>query len=146
MPIKYLEIPVDKYGTIKVEIEPTDDTSGLEKLGVDKSELAKPGGFEDLGRREDLKAMARAVTAEATSAFDEIVGTVHTIAYGLRDRLDKFDEKARPDEASVTFGLAIKADAGVVLAQVGSEGSLEVQLTWKPSTRLQQEEEDVDKR
>jgi hypothetical protein len=58
--------------------------------------------------------------------------------------LDKFDEKARPDEASVTFGLTIKADAGVVVAQVGSEVSWEVQLTWKPSSRLQ-EGENVDK-
>jgi hypothetical protein len=145
MPVKYLEIPVDEYGTIKVEIEPTDDTSGLEELGVDKDKLSESGGFEDLGWREDVKGMTRTVTAGATSAFDEIVGTVHTIAYGLRDRLDKFDEKARPDEASVTFGLAIKADAGVVLAQVGSEGSLEVQLTWKPSYRPK-EGKDVIKR
>jgi hypothetical protein len=144
MPIKYLEIPVDEYGTIKVEIEPTDDASGLEELGVDTDKLAEPGRVEDLGWREDVKDMRQAVTAEAISAFDEIVGTVHTIAYGLRDRLDRFDEKARPDEASVTFGLAIKADAGVVLAQVGSEGSLEVQLTWKPSSSLQ-EGENVDK-
>jgi hypothetical protein len=143
MPIKYLEIPVDEYGTIKVEIEPRDDTSGLEELGVDKGELEESGGFEDLGSREDLKSMARAVTAEATSAFNEMVGTIHTIAYGLRDRLDKLDEKARPDEASVKFGLVLKADAGVVLAQVGSEGNLEVQLTWTASPRSQ-EEEDVD--
>lgn len=144
MPIKYLEIPVDEYGTIKVEIESTNDTSGLEELGVDKRELAEPGGFEDLGRKERKGDKTQAMTAWAASAFEEVVGTVHTIAYGLRDRLDKFDEKARPDEASVTFGLAIKADAGVVLAQVGSEGSLEVQLTWKPSSRLQ-EGENVDR-
>jgi hypothetical protein len=144
MAVKYLQIPVDEYGTIQVEIEPAEDISGLKELGIDKRSLESAGGFEDLGLEEELEERAQAVTVAVSSAFQRVVDTVRTVAYGFWDRLSQLEEGARPDEASVKFGLALKADAGVVLTQVGGEGNFEIELTWKPSARSQ-EREDVDR-
>jgi len=137
MTIKYLKVPVGEHGAIKIEIEPTDDTGGFEELGIDESKFAAAavGGFEDLGLREGVRKTTQAVTAEALYAFDKMSDTIHTLAYGLWERIEQLEEKAQPDEVSVELGLSLKADAGVVVAQVGTDANFKVKLTWKPSSR-----------
>ena len=113
--IKYLQIPVGEHGSINVEIEPVQES----------------GGFKKLGKIRDL---AEATTSEATEAFDLLTATIHTVAYGFREHIDRLEKHVRPDEVSVEFGLAFKADAGVVVAKAGAEASFKVGLTWKSSS------------
>jgi hypothetical protein len=62
-----------------------------------------------------FEMIAQVVTAEAAYAFDKMSDSIHMVACGFRERLDQLEEKMRPDEASVEFGLALKSDAGNVL-------------------------------
>ena len=128
--IKYLQVPVGKHGTINVEIKPTEDSSGFEELGISKDVSATTTGFEeDLG----LEEVAQTVTARATKAFEKMTETIHALAYGFRERMDQLEEKVRPDEVSVEFGLSLKADAGVVIAQAGADASFKITVAWKAS-------------
>jgi len=36
-----------------------------------------------------------------------------------------------PDEAEVTLGLKVSAEAGVIISNVAGESSFEVKLTWR---------------
>jgi hypothetical protein len=117
--IKYLQIPVGKHGTINVEVESTEDSSGFQRLGR-------------------IQEIAQAATAEATEAFDKITDTIYVLAHGFRERLDRLEKTVRPDEVSVEFGLALKADAGVVIARAGTEASFKIKLGWKPSAPQQE--------
>ena len=132
MAIKYLEMSVGEYGKVKVEIEPTE----VEELGLSGIRSAPSRGFEDLGLKRDLARATRDVTAEATKAFDAISSNIHTLAHGFRQSVYQIEEKARPDEFSIEFGLALKADAGVVITGLweaggGGEANFKVVLTWK---------------
>ena len=115
--VKYLQIPVGEHGSINVEIEPAQDS----------------GGFTELG----IQNMAETAMAEATEAFDKLTATIHAVAYGFREHIDRLEKHVRPDEVSVEFGLTFKADAGVVVAKAGAEASFKIGLTWKSSPSQQ---------
>jgi hypothetical protein len=133
--ISYLQVPIEGYGAIRVEIEPTSDTGGFEELGIRELEPVTTGDFEDLGFKEKAQKTVQAVTVEAANAFDKMTDTIQAVAYGFRARMSQIEQAVQPDEASVEFGLALKADAGVVVAQAGADASFKVKLTWKSLSR-----------
>lgn len=133
--IKYLQVPIGKYGSITVEIEPTSDTSGFEELGIQKVKPEPSSSFEELGAKERVRKAAQTVTVEATNAFDKMSETIQVVVYGFRDRMSQIEQAVQPDEASVEFGLALKADAGVVVAQAGADASFKIKLIWKSLAR-----------
>ena len=135
MPIRYLQIPVDDYGSFIVEITQTESQEGLKTLGVDEKLLTQEDdGFEDLGVVEDIETLI----AEANNGFDQMSSVIKTISYGFRDHIVdlgkqavKIGKASRPDEATIEFGLTFKSDAGVVVAKAGVDADFKVTLTWK---------------
>ena len=106
----YAEVVVGDHGTIYVEVAP-----------------AVKEGWQEAGR---LTEMGEKLTLE----FDKVMGTVRSAALGFRDGLSKLEKKARPDEATLEFGLTVGGEAGVaVAAKATGEAAFKVSLTWKNS-------------
>jgi hypothetical protein len=129
--IKYLAIPVGDYGTVKLEIEPTNTIAAFQELGIDISQHVSVDSLEELSLREEIGKATQTVTVEATQAFDRMMDTVRALACGFKTSINQLGKKFRPDKVSVEFGLGLKADAGVVLTQAGTETAVKVTLTWK---------------
>ena len=102
----YETITVGDKGTIKVEITPT---KGLNTVS----------GETVLSQMED--------------AFDEAMNTIRVCATGFVESVSDFSSKATPQEISLEFGLAFKAEAGIVITKTSGEATLKVELTWKKS-------------
>lgn len=126
MTIQYLLVPVDEYGTVKIEVAPTDKVLAFEDLGIVEDEIRSQQG-EDLA----LTEKAEVVIVEAGLAFDKMVDTIKTLACGFHKRLHNIDFVARPTETTIEFGLTLKAEAGVVVARAGIEPAFTVKLSWK---------------
>ena len=61
--------------------------------------------------------------------FDDALATVRGIAGKIISQITTLPN--RPDEVECKIGIKFNAQAGVVLAKVSSEGSLELTLKWK---------------
>ena len=103
---EWVEIQVGDKGTIWVEVSPAE---GL-----------YPARDEDvLSRMED--------------AFGTAMSTVRTCAEGFVAHVSAFGQDMRPQEISLEFGLAFKAEVGVVVTKASGEANFVVSLTWKES-------------
>ncbi|NJO17812.1 MAG: hypothetical protein HC877_19400 [Thioploca sp.] len=111
---EYIVIDVGKeYGSFKVEVEPIEkDFSGTEELGL----------------RETVQETTQAVKR---LNFNEISNTICAIVGGIKAVM----RETQPDQVSVEFSIAIKADTSVVVAQAGAEAQFSITLTW--GTKLQ---------
>ena len=70
------------------------------------------------------------VIKEASQTLAEgLDKTLMPVARALIERLREIE----PQEAEVTLGLKLSAEAGVVLSKVAGEASLTVKLTWRRS-------------
>ena len=105
---RYLEVPVDEYGTILVELSPIE---GLEDVSV-----------EDMVLR-------------VNDAFEKAANTISTCAKGIVSRFEKLDE-FRPHEVEIEFGINMRAEMGAVIAKLTSEASYKVKLVWKEKATL----------
>lgn len=97
------EVPVDEFGTIVVEIAPIE---GLHEVS------------------------AGDVLQNAAIAFDKVTQTIEICAKGFISHIHQMERKSRPQEVSIEFGIALKADAGVVLVHTSTEGNFKVTLKW----------------
>jgi hypothetical protein len=62
--------------------------------------------------------------------FDRVMALVQETAQSTRSTLASMAEDAKPSEYEIKFGLKLTADAGVVFAKAGTEGTFEVTLRW----------------
>jgi|SRR5687767_5792891 hypothetical protein len=62
--------------------------------------------------------------------FDNIMNLVRQTAQSAHSTLERIPQPSRPTESEIKFGLKLSADAGVVFAKVGSEGTFEMTLRW----------------
>lgn len=68
------------------------------------------------------------VVQEAGQTFEEALDrTLMPVANALMERLSKI----KPQEAEVTLGLTLSAEAGVVFSKIAGEASFSVKLTWR---------------
>ncbi|MFD7135693.1 CU044_2847 family protein [Streptomyces sp. NPDC059894] len=106
-----VEVPVSGADgaeeTVKVQIEANGD--GLVRV-------ARPGQ----------------VVARATRSLGEMVAAVRPVAQNF---VDGFQDMVRtPDEISVEFGLALSAEADVVISSTAAQANFKVALVWhKPA-------------
>lgn len=70
------------------------------------------------------------VVEKATQSFREALDAVRPIAGSIFDTIS--DLSQRPDEVQIELSISLKANGGVVLATVGTEGAIKLVLKWKP--------------
>ncbi len=88
------------------------------------------------------------VDEPASSAVGRVAIDTGQMVYDAKETLEAALDKVKPvaativdrmqsglttpaDEVSVTFGLKLSADAGVIFGSVGGEVTFDVSLTWK---------------
>lgn len=62
--------------------------------------------------------------------FEDIMSVIKETAESAHEGMKQIKEAASPDEYKIKFGLKLSANAGVILANSGSEASFEVTLSW----------------
>jgi hypothetical protein len=62
--------------------------------------------------------------------FDKVMDLVQQTAQSTYSALEKMPKPSMPKEYEVKFGLKLTAEAGVVFAKMGSEGTFEITLRW----------------
>ena len=104
------QFELEDGSTVLIEIDEPDSTA-IERVAVDTGQMVYQA-------KETLD-----------SALDKVKPVAQTVLSKLTSGLT-----TPADEVSVTFGLKLSADAGVVFSSVGGEVTFEVSLTWqKPS-------------
>jgi hypothetical protein len=97
-------------------------------------QLVEANGFEffvEVAEREDIGGV-QTVGLEDAISFDGVRNTIGAIASSLTGALDD----AKPDEASLEFGLELAVKSGKLtglLVEGSGTTSLKVTLTWKGS-------------
>ncbi|MFF5371868.1 CU044_2847 family protein [Streptomyces sp. NPDC013187] len=72
------------------------------------------------------------VVARATRSLGEMVAAVRPVAQNVVDGFQGMTR--RPDEISVEFGLALSAEADVVISSTSAQANFKVSLVWhRPS-------------
>jgi hypothetical protein len=84
------------------------------------------GGVVKASRGERLKAMQEG----SQKALNLAMGTIRTMAYRVAKTIDQLEDKARPDEAEVEFGITLDAEAGAMLAKASTGAQIKVKLKW----------------
>ena len=105
---QYIEFPLEKGGTILIEVDETDGRPTM-RGGLDGSKLLK----------------------SVDNTFDTAVDNVRNAANVLLKKLKSLHEA--PDEMEITFGLKATGELGgsFVVAKAGLEANYSVKLTWK---------------
>jgi hypothetical protein len=98
-----IKFPLESGGFIYLEVAEAEGESGLVKAG-------------------------RGLPEEARESFESAIGSLGPVTNAIISKLVNVSNP--PDEASVEFGLTLKADAGMVITKVGTEASFKVNLKW----------------
>jgi hypothetical protein len=59
------------------------------------------------------------------------MGTIRAMAYRVAKTIDQLEDKARPHEAEVEFGITLDAEAGAMLAKASPSAQITVKLRGK---------------
>jgi Trypsin-co-occurring domain 1 len=78
---------------------------------------------------EPARGMSKVGGGATSQKFDDALATLRGIAGKIIGQIT--DLPNRPDEVECKIGIKFNAEAGVVLAKMSSEGSLELTLKWK---------------
>jgi len=70
-------------------------------------------------------------TSGLEKRFTDIMSVIKETTESAHEGMKQIKEAARPDEYHIKFGLKLSSSAGVIFAKAGSEGFLEVTLSWK---------------
>jgi hypothetical protein len=83
-------------------------------------------GVVKASRGERLKAMQE----QSQKALNYAMGTIRTMAYHVAQTMDGLEDRVRPDEAEVEFGITLDAEAGAMLAKASTGAQIKVKLKW----------------
>lgn len=100
-------------GKKEIRIQPT--TKEVVDIG--------PGNLE--GRGNMVKAMQGYVSIAAETLSNELQDMIDTVAEVLKPR------EGGPESCQAKFGVKLNSRGNVILAELGSEVSFEVTVTWK---------------
>jgi len=68
---------------------------------------------------------------QSTKAIDRAMSTVQAMAGKAMAAIKKIKVHERPTTFEVQFGIKLDAEAGAMVAKVGSEASITVTMTWE---------------
>lgn len=75
------------------------------------------------GDEQELKARAQI-------ALNLAMGTIGTMSYRVSKAINALEDKVRPNEAEIEFGINLDAEAGALLAKASAGAQLTVKLKW----------------
>ena len=108
MATKLIEFPLESGGSVLVEVTVPQDRGGL------------------VGRSDD--------TVEAAPhSFENALATLKPVCEAVMARMSAL--AIAPEEVEIELGVALKAEAGFVIARTAAEGNLRVKVKWKPNER-----------
>lgn len=84
------------------------------------------GGVQEASRGNGIKKMQE----QSQKALNLAMGTIRAMAYRVSQTIDKLENKVRPDEAEVKFGITLDAEAGAMLAKASTGAQITVKLKW----------------
>ncbi len=84
------------------------------------------GGIQKASRGELIQKMQD----EAERAINIAMGSIRSMARRVAKTMDALDDKVRPDEAEIEFGINLDAEAGAFLAKASSGAQITVKLKW----------------
>ena len=99
-----VKFPLESGGFVFIETEVTQ---------VEKGGMVKAG---------------RGLPEEAAQSFEATINSLSPIASSIVSKLINISNP--PDEATVEFGLTLKADTGVIITKVGAEANFKINLKW----------------
>ena len=71
------------------------------------------------------------IIAKSEEAIDRAMGTVRSMAAKAMASIQAIKVSERPTTFQVEFGIKLDAEAGAMVAKVGSEASITVTMTWE---------------
>ena len=83
-------------------------------------------GVVKASRGDRLKALQE----QSGNALDYAMGTIRAMSYRVAQTVDSIEERVRPDDAEVTFGINLDAEAGALLAKASAGAQITVKLKW----------------
>ncbi len=78
--------------------------------------------------RGGLVKAGRSLPDEAAQSFEATINSLSPIASSIVSKLINISNP--PQEATVEFGLTLKADTGVIITKVGAEANFKINLKW----------------
>ena len=87
------------------------------------------GGRGDVEKASAKEQMER-VSQQSERAINLAMGTIRSMAYRIARTIEGIEEKTRPDEAEIEFGLNLDAEAGAFLARASTGAQISVKLKW----------------
>jgi len=84
------------------------------------------GGIQKASRGDALKVMQE----QSQKAINLAMGTIRAMAYRVSKTINTLEDKTRPDEAEVAFGINLDAEAGAMLAKASAGAQITVKLKW----------------
>jgi len=88
-----------------------------------------PGGQTGVvkaSRGDRLKVLQE----QSENALDYAMGTIRAMSYRVAQTVESIEERVRPDDAEVTFGINLDAEAGAMLAKASAGAQITVKLKW----------------
>lgn len=85
-----------------------------------------PGAIRQAARADQLEMMAE----QSERALNRAMGTIHAVSHRIARTMNELGEQVRPDEAEVTFGIKLDAQAGAFLAKASAGAQISVKLKW----------------
>jgi hypothetical protein len=83
-------------------------------------------GVVKASRGERLQALQE----QSQKAVNYAMGTIRAMAYHIAQTMDGLEDRVRPDEAEVEFGITLDAEAGAMLAKASTGAQIKVKLKW----------------
>jgi len=83
-------------------------------------------GVVKASRGDRLKALQE----QSQNALDYAMGTIRAMSYRVAQTVEGIEDRVRPDEAEVTFGINLDAEAGAMLAKASAGAQITVKLKW----------------
>lgn len=90
-------------------------------------EWSDDSGIQKAGRGGEMLAEMQ---QQSEIAINRAMGIIHYMAHKVTKTMQSIEDKARPDEAEVDFGITLDAQAGALLSSAGVGAQLTVKLKW----------------
>ncbi len=85
------------------------------------------GGIQQASSGGDV---LQAMQEKSEKAINLAMGTVRAMAYQVSKTMNTLEDKVRPDQAEVGFGINLDTEVGALLAKASTGAQITVKLKW----------------